>query len=112
ETGKAVAVGTADAAAVGHVALVEHDPAGSMERVVAGGRELVGELLDARLVRDGRERVGRARLRLRRILAARAVHLVQLLGLGVVRLELVGGDRPGGWDPGGVAELAGVLTAA
>ncbi len=78
---------------------------------MAGGREVVGELLDPRLVRDRRERVRPARGRLGRILAARAVHLVELLGLRVVRLELVVGDRPGGRDPVVVAELAEVLLA-
>ena len=63
--------------------------AGRVERVVAGGREVVGELLDARLVADGGERVGRARRRLGRVLAARAVDLVELLGERVVRLHLV-----------------------
>ena len=63
--------------------------AGRVERVVARRREVVGELLDARLVRDGRERVRRARGRLGRVLAARAVHLVELLGQRVVRLDLV-----------------------
>ena len=43
-----------------HVRLVEHDPARRVERVVPGRREVVGELLDPRLVRHGRE-AGRAR---------------------------------------------------
>ena len=91
--------------------LVEQDAARRVERVVAGRREVVGELLDARLVRDGRERIRRARRRLGRILAAGAVHLVELLGLRVVRLELVVGDRPGGRDAVVVVELAEVLLA-
>ena len=77
---EAVAGRAAHARAVGHVALVQHDAARRVERLVPGRREVVGELLDARLVAHRRERVGRARRRLGRILAARAVHLVELLG--------------------------------
>ena len=63
--------------------------------MIARCRQIVGELLDPRLVRDGRKWVWRAGVRLGRVLAPRAVHLVQLLGLCVVRLEVVVGDRPG-----------------
>ena len=87
EAREAVAGGAADAGAVGHVGLVEHDSAGRVERVVPGGGKVVGELLDARLVRHRRERIGRAGRRLGRVLAARAVHLVELLGLRVVGLH-------------------------
>ena len=77
------------------VRLVEHDPARRVERPVAGGREVVGELLDPWLVRHRGMRVRRARRRLGRVLSARAVDVVVLLGERVVRLELVVGDRPG-----------------
>ncbi len=95
----------------GMFVLVEHHPAGGVEGVVPGGGEVVGELLDARLVRDRREGIGRAGRRLGRILAAGAVHLVELLGLRVVRLHLVVADRPGGRDAVVVAQLAEVLRA-
>ena len=78
--------------------LVEQHAAGRVERVQPGRREVVGELLDARLVADRGERVRRARARLGRVLAARPVHLVELLGLRVVGLELVVADRPRGRD--------------
>jgi hypothetical protein len=65
ETGEAVAVRAAHATAVGHIGLVEHDPAGGVERTVAGGGEVVGELLDPRLVGDRGNRIGRAGRRLR-----------------------------------------------
>ncbi len=106
---KAVAVLAADAGAVRQVRLVEHHAAGGVERVEAGGREVVGETLDPGLVRDGRERVRSARRRLRRILAAGTVHLVRVLGPRVVGLELVVADRPGGRDPVVMSELAEVL---
>ena len=111
EAREAVAGGAADAGAVGHVGLVQHDSAGRVEGLVTRGGEVVGELLDARLVRHRREGIGRARGRLGRILAARAVNLVELLGLRVVRLHLVVADRPGGRDAVVVAQLAEVLLA-
>ena len=94
EAGEAVAGGAPDAVAVGHVRLVQPDPARRVERVVARLGEVVGELLDPRLVRDGRERVRRTGRRLGRVLAPSAVHLVELLGLRVVGLELLVLDRP------------------
>ena len=56
-------------------------------------------------------RVGRAGGRLRRVLAARAVDLVELLGSRVVGLQLGVLDRPGGRDAVVVAQLAEVLRA-
>ena len=106
-----VAVHAADARAVRHVRLVQPDATGGVERREAGCLEVVRELLDPRLVRDGGMRVGHARERLRRVLAVRAVHLVQLLGARVERLELVVGDRPRRRDPVVVADLAEVLGA-
>ena len=54
---------------------------------------------------------GRARGRLGRVLAAGAVHLVELLGLRVVRLHVGVGDRPRRREPVVVPELAEVLLA-
>ena len=84
-------------------------PHGAWNGCRPGACEVVGELLDPRLVADRRERVRRARRRLGRVLAARAVHLVELLGLRVVRLHLVVGDRPRRRDAVVVAQLAEVL---
>ena len=111
EAGEAVAGGAADTVAVRHVGLVQHHPAGGVEGLVSGGGEVVGELLDPRLVRHRREGVGRAGGRLGRVLAAGAVHLVELLGLRVVRLHLVVADRPGGRDAVVMPKLAEVLRA-
>ena len=108
-TREAVAVLAPHARAVRHVRLDQSNAARRMERVIAGAGQVVGELLDPRLVRDGRERIRRARMRFGRILAAGAVHLVQLLGPRVVRLEHVVGDRPGGRDAVVMVELAEVL---
>ena len=108
---EAVAGGAAHAAAVGRVLLVEQHAARRVERVQPGRLEVVGELLDARLVADRRVRVGRAGVGLGRVLAARAVHLVELLGLRVVRLEHVVADRPRGRGAVVVLERAEVLRA-
>ena len=111
EAREAVAGRAADAVAVGHVRLVQPDAARRVERVVSGRGEVVRELLDPGLVGDRRIRVRRARRRLGRVLPAGAVHLVEVLGLRVVRLELVVLDRPRGRDAVVVAELAEVLLA-
>ena len=58
---------------------------------------------------DGGKRIGRAGRRLGRVLAARAVHAVELLGQRVIGLELVVGNRPGGRDPVVMAQLAEIL---
>ena len=76
QAGEAVARRAADAVAVRHVRLGQPHAARRVERVVARRLEVVRELLDPRLVRERRERVRRARRRLGRVLAARAVHLV------------------------------------
>ena len=77
--------------------------------MITGGGEVVGQLLDARLVATGGEGVGRAGRRFGRVLSPGAVDLVELLGLGVVGLQLVVADRPGGRDAVVVLELAEVL---
>src|SRR5271165_7521729 len=77
----------------------------------AGRGKCVGELLDSRLMRDGGEGVGRAGGGFGGVLAAGAVDLVELLGLRVVGLHLLVGDRPRRRDAAVMAELAEVLRA-
>ena len=108
---EAVAGRAADAAAERRVGLVEHDATRGVEGVPARGGEVVGQLLDPRLVRQRRERIGRTGRRLGRVLAPCPVHLVELLGLGVVGLHVVVADRPGGREAVVVLQLAEVLTA-
>src|SRR4029453_4190054 len=79
----------------GGVASARRAAQGGRNGRVAGGGEVVGELLDAWLVADRREGVGSAGGWLGRVLAAGPVDLIALLGQGVVGLELVVGDRPG-----------------
>ena len=86
-------------------------PHGAWNGLMARGLEVVGELLDPRLVRDRRVRIRSARGRLGRVLPARPVHLVSLLRERVVRLELVVRDRPGGRDAVVMADLSEVLLA-
>src|SRR5499426_235701 len=69
------------------------------------------QLLDARLVRHGRERIGCARWGLGGIFAARAVHLVHLLSLSVIRLHVFVSDGPGGRNTVVMLELAKILLA-
>ena len=109
--GKPVAGGAPDARAEGRLGLVEHDAARRVERVQPDPGQVVEQPLDPRLVRHRRERVRRRSRWLGRVLAADAVHLVELLGLRVVRLEHVVADRPGGRDPAVVLQLAEVLLA-
>ena len=111
EARKAIAAVAADAGAVWHVRLIQNHPAGSVERPVAGGGEIVRELLDAWLVGDGREGIGGACRGLRGVLASSPVHLVELLRLRVVGLHLVVGDGPGRRYTILVADLAEVLGA-
>ncbi len=95
----------------GHVGLVQHHRGGRGERVVAGGLEIVEQFLDARLAGDRRRRIGRAGRRLGGIDAVLAVHLIELLGLGVIGLEFVVADRPGRRDAVVMLQLAEILLA-
>ena len=105
---EAVEAVAAHAAPALGIALVEVDADRQVERVMAGLDEVVVELLDARLVRDGRvgERPGGRGLG--GVLAALAVDEVQPLGLGVIGLEVVVGQRPRRRDAGVVADLVEV----
>ena len=67
-----------------------------------GPCQVIGELLNARLVRDGGMRIRIAGGRLGRIAAARAMHMIKPLGLGVVGRQVLVGERPGRRDPVGV----------
>ena len=73
--------------------------------------EIVVQLLDARLVADGGMRIGRAGWRFGRVFAALSVHVIHLLGLGVVGLQLVIGDWPGRREAAVVLDLAEVFLA-
>src|SRR5690606_4929764 len=95
----------------GHVRLVEHDPAGRVERMVTSRGQVVGELLDAWFVADGRMRILRADRWFGRILAVETVDLVELLGLRVVGLHLLVPYGPGRRNPVVVMQDAEVFGA-
>ena len=111
QAGVPVARGAADARALPAVRLVELDAERDVERPHAEPLQVVAELLDARLVAHRGEPVRAARRRLGRVHAALAVHLVEMLGARVVRLQVLVADRPRRRDPAVVAELAEVLAA-
>src|SRR5215470_1571659 len=67
------------------------------------------EFLDARLVRDRRARIRPACRRLGRVDPMLAMHLVELLGFAVVRLEILIGQRPSWGSPAVMFDLAEIL---
>src|SRR5438445_8874312 len=111
QAGEAVAGIAANAAALVRVLLVEHDPDRYVEGLETRTREVVGQLLDARLVADGGPGIGGVRRRFGRIFSAVSVHLIQILGLGVVRLQNVITERPRGRYASVVAYLPATSSA-
>ena len=80
-----------------------------LKRLVAAPLPIVVQFLNAGFVREGGIFVGRAGLRLRWIFPASAVHVVQVLGLGVIGFEVVVSDRPFGRNVAMMLHLAEVL---
>src|SRR5271157_4752464 len=111
QTGKAVAGIAADTAALMRILLVEHDPDRYVEGLQSRTCEVVGQLLNARLMTDGGPGIGSVGRRFGRILSAVPMHLIEILGLGVVRLQIVVADRPGGRDTAVVAQFAEIFLA-
>ena len=111
EAGEAVELRAAHTASGLGIGLVEVDAHRQVERMVPSGEEVLVELLDARLVRHRRMGERSRAIGLGRVLARLAVHQVDALGLGVVRLEIRIGERPSGGDPAVVAHLAEVALA-
>ena len=89
--------------------LLEVDPDRQVERVQSQLLEVVAQLLDAGLVGHRRDGVLRAGWPSLGSSPCWPWTQVQVLGLGVVGLEVVVGDRPGRRDPAVVPELAEVL---
>ena len=105
QAGMAVAGGAADARAAIRALLVELDAERGVERPQARAGEVLGQVLQARLVTHRRVRVWLAGAGVRRVLAALAVHMVHALRARVVRLHLVVRDRPGRRDATVVPQL-------
>src|SRR3954447_6250897 len=94
ETGEAITGIAANAAALVGVLFVEHDSDRYVEGLKARTCKVVRQLLDPRLMGDGRPWIGRAGRRFGRIFSAVSVDLVEILGLHVIRFEVVVADRP------------------
>src|SRR5271157_648555 len=90
------------------ILLIQHHAHRDMEWFEARSRKVVRQLLDTRLMTHCRPRIRRTGGRLGRILAALTMHLVENLGLRVIRLEVVVGDGPSRRDAAVVAQLAEV----
>src|SRR5215471_4004137 len=73
--------------------------------------QIIGELLDTRLMRNWRVWIGCAVRRLDGVLAPRSVYLIHLLGFGVVGLHLVVADGPGRRDAIVMTQFTEVLLA-
>jgi hypothetical protein len=89
--------------------LDEIDADREMERMQPLLVQVVAQLLDPGLVLDRREAVRRTGRTLGGVLAVAAVDPVQVLGLRVVRLEVLVPQRPGGRDAAVVPQLPEVL---
>src|SRR6266700_7115437 len=95
---ESVAGVAANAATLLRILLVEHDPNRNVEGLQAGARKVIGQLLNTWLVAHSRPGIWGVGRRLRWILAAIAVHLIEILRLSVVRLQVVIANRPCGRD--------------
>ena len=98
-----------DARTARPVGFVEQDPARRVERVIAAPLQITEELLDARLVRHRGPGVLLAPSTFGRVFTMVAVHLVEPLGLRVVRLEIVVRQWPGRGQSVDVLQVAEVL---
>ena len=67
-----------------------------MEGLEADACEVVAQLLDARLMADRRKGIGSTGGRLGRVDTPLAVYLIELLCFGVVGLQVLVADGPGG----------------
>ena len=94
EAREAVARVAADAVAVLRVVLVDHDAERQVERVETRPLEVRGQLLDPGLVAHRRVRERPRGPGLARVDLALTMHVVELLGPRVVRLEVCVADRP------------------
>src|SRR5712692_5374075 len=111
QTGKAVAGIAANTAALVRVLLVKHYADRHVKRLQTRACKVVRQLLDARLMADGGPGIGGVRRRFGRIFSAVSVHLIQILGLRVVRLQIVITNGPGWRDSAMVAQFAEIFFA-
>src|SRR5215475_315489 len=106
-----VACTATNAWALARVLLVKHHTKRSVKRMQSRGGEIVREVLEPRLMTYRWPRIGLACRRFRRVLPSVAVHLVKVLGVRVVRFQLVVTDRPGRRDAAMMANLSKIPLA-
>src|SRR5215472_8574663 len=91
---EAIAGLAADALAGAGVLFIELDPERHMEWFQPEASEIVAQLLHTRLVADRRMRIGTTSERVCGVHSALAMHVIQILGFQVIRLEVVIGNGP------------------
>ena len=77
----------------------------------SGGGEIVREVLEPWLMTYRWPRIALACGRFRRVLPTIAVHLIKVLGMRIVRFQLVVTDRPGRRDAAMMANLSKIPLA-
>src|SRR5574339_236806 len=80
-----------------------------MKRAQSQSREVIGELLNARLMTHRRVRVRRAAMRLRWIFPLIAMHVIEPFGFSVIGFHVFVVERPGRRNPAVMMDLAEVL---
>src|SRR6266700_7016498 len=101
----------ADAFARVRIAFVEAHAERRVEWLQSQRRQIIAELLNARLMTDRRKRIWPRSVRLARIFPPLSMHLEQALSFEIVRLEIVVCDGPGRRDPAVVLQDSKVLSA-
>ena len=101
---------TANALASYGIRFIDLQPKGRVKRPQTLPREVLTELLDARLVADWRMGIGATCWWLGRIFSTPAMHVIQALGLQVIGFEVVVGNRPSWGDATEVTNLAKILA--
>src|SRR6266516_7520769 len=94
KAGEAVTCVATDAWTFLRILLIQHDPEWSMKWLQPVQRKVVAQLLNTRLVADRWVWEWSAAMRLGRILANVAVHMINLLRLSVIWLEFIVRNRP------------------
>ncbi len=79
--------------------------------MVACPGEVIGQLLDTRLMGNRRVGIGRAARWLGGVFAPRPMHLVQVLRFRIIRFHLLVADRPGGRNTVVMAQFAEIFLA-
>src|SRR6266496_3292147 len=95
KAGEAVTCVATDAWTFLRIFLIQHDPEWSMKWLQPAQRKVVAQLLNARFVADRWVWECSAAVRLGRIFADCAMHMINLLRLSVIWLEFGVRDRPG-----------------